>query len=542
MTQRKAPAKQDSPDFTSGSVRTMVREAKALLIDNDETLDAEIASLADEADLVESERQQLAEISRLLGNCGDQDSVLETLRRDGEFVIIPNDDRMMLTMTVHPPMAGGRAVEVEHILTWLRDRDIQHGVDLHAIRQSLQQAQEKTVEDVVIVRGKLPKSGRDGYVEIHARRANEEPLERVWSSDGKTKAAGMWLCAEGDQVLLIVSPNEGVPGHNALGETIAPPPVNEGQIDVGPNIALDGSVGVAQVNGVIILTNDRVEIRKVLVITQPVTRSDKPIDFDGEVHLRAGVGTGAVVKATGNIMIDGVVEAATIESRRGSVKLRHGVAGQHRAAIRAEEDVVARFVENAFILAGRDVIVETGSLHSRLVAGRAIHCNRGRGQLIGGSAMAGTLIEVKQLGAKSNVTTDIIVGICKQTLEQMGEIDHKITQFQEREKACADVADRMQRAVGDPAKLKGQELQMYAHLRKNQLVCQHRIRLLRTEREQILAEAAKSSQGRIDVHEEMYPGTQIRIGDATMNVTKPQPRCRITYDKNQRKLTTGRVH
>jgi hypothetical protein len=527
---------------TSSSMRAMVSQAHVLITDADESLDKALASLADETGLLEAERRQLAEISHLLGICGQTPSFLEGLRRDGDFAIAPSEDRMMLTLTVHPPMAGGRAVEMEQILTWLRERDIQQGVDMNAIRHALHEAQRQSVENIVIVRGRLPKPGCDGRVEIYGRRSSEEPLELIAATGGAMKVAGLWLCSENDEVARIIAPEAGTPGYDALGAAIAPPPLHAGNIELGPNVRLDGFHCYADVGGVVVYAGNRLEVRKVLVINRPLTRCEKPLDFDGEIHVRASIGSGVIVRATGNILVDGAVEAATLESRHGSIKLRHGVAGQNRATIRAEEDVVSRFVENAFVLAGRDIIIETGALHSRLVAGRAIHLNRGRGQLIGGTAMAGTLIEVKQLGAKSNVATEVIVGVSKQTLEKLGEIDQAIAQDVERETSCGQLADRMQRAVGDLSRLQEAELQAYVHLRKSELVCKHRIRRLRSEREQVFAEGAKSSHGQIDVLGEILCGTQIRIGDATLTINKVQPRCRVTYDKTQRKLVTGRLH
>ena len=294
-------------------------------------------------------------------------------------------------------------------------------------------------------------------------------------------------------------PQAGTQGYTALGEPIRPPLPTPRTINHGPNVEPQGNDFLAKCFGVVLFENDRIDVRRMLVIDYEVTGKCPPIEFDGDVHVRSLVRSGACITATGDITVDGSVEAAHIESTTGDIRLRHGVAGQHRGMIRAAGSISARFTENATLIAGQDILLDIGSLHSRLLAGRSIHLIRGRGQVIGGSIMAAELIEVKQAGSTSGVTTELSVGLSKPIMERRGTLDEQLTRLNAKREEATGIADKIKRTVGDPLNLKAEELKAYTSLRQVQLVCDVKIRTLSEQRNMGLAEGAEQTNGRIDI-------------------------------------------
>jgi len=476
--------KSNQPNSTSSAVRRLVDQA-ALSLNGDkdlQDLDAVLADLTAKADQLSPEQQaQVNELSRLLSADPEAAKTAGALKQDAAFELTATED----------------------------------------VR----------VDQCVIVSGEPPTEGEPERLELFARSSAGEPLEpidlsAVLNPEGKPPTL---ICREGDVVLKRIAPKPGRPGFNALGQPIDPPKPATLTINCGPNVAVDQDEYKATVPGVLLFDGDRIEVRRMLVIDQDLTANDNPIDFEGDVHIRAAVRGGAKVRAAGNIVIDGNVEAASVESTGGDIELNHGVTGQHEGVIRAEGDVTARFAENVTIFAGNDITIGMGALHSRLIAGKAIHLTRGRGQMVGGSAMAGELIEVKQVGSTSGVATELCVGLSRDVMDKLGQLDEQNARLKAKRDEAEDLADQIQRTVGDPMKLQPAELKAYTTLRRVQLVCDVKIKTLEDKREEVMAESARQTGGRLDVHVTMMPKVLVRIGDAELANKEQRQRCRLVY-------------
>ncbi|MFA7237163.1 MAG: FapA family protein [Phycisphaeraceae bacterium] len=536
----------DSPRYTSEGTRRLLLHAEKMLGCEPELANIEqvLGELRDRGDqLTEAQRQQLDELTALLSVDPDKRQTAASLAQDATFDIKLSDDKMELAMSIRPAIAGGRPVHLDDIVGWLKHGAISHGVDTRAVKHAVFDAEQgRSVDHVVIVRGRLPGEPRPDHVEVFGRRGSDADLELI-DENNEQAAAGdpdhIWMCREGDLVLRYHPPKIGVNGYTALGEPICPPLPTPRTINHGPNVEPRGHDYIAKCAGVVIFENDRIDVRRMLIIDYELTGKTHPIEFDGDVQIRSIVRSGACLTATGDITIDGSVEAARIESTGGDIRLRHGVAGQHQGMIRAAGSVSARFTENATLIAGLDILIDIGSLHCRLIAGRSIRLIRGRGQVIGGSVMAAELIEVKQAGSTSGVVTELSVGLSKQIMERLGVLDEQIARLSAKREEATEIADKIKRTVGDPLNLKPEEIKAYTSLRQVQLVCEVKIRALTDQRNAVLAEGEQLTHGHIDVMMTLFPRVIVRIGGAEYDNKQLQPRCRILYDPASQSLAVG---
>lgn len=467
----------------------------------------------DSQHLEETERHQLAEIAQLLSRSQGEEGVGGALDCAGDFELTPSDDEMFLLLRVRPAVAGGRPVQAEDVLEAIRQRQITYGVDGKAIRRAVDQAANgDEVSDMVVVSGRHPSGGVDARLERFARRSSDSPLERV--SDRDLASDKPLLCKQGDVVMRYIAPVPGEPGHTALGRTLDPPEPRDLEPVAGKNVQRHGDAFVADVTGVAIFEGLSAEARKAMVIHKDVTPQDEPIDFDGDVQVHGSVRSGVKVRATGNITVSGNVEAAEVESTEGDIVLRSGVAGRHIAVIRAGRDVTARFAESTSIVAERDITLQVGSLHSRLIAHRAIEAVQGKGHIGGGMVMAGEKVRVKQLGARGGVPTHVTVGLSGETMAQLSHNDKLAARARLRREHCAELTGQIERAVGDPLKLNPSELKIYTKLRQLQVVCDVQIRKLTEQRRQLLADSQRDCGGRVEVLVSTMPNVELQIGDA----------------------------
>ncbi|MCC7203812.1 MAG: DUF342 domain-containing protein [Phycisphaeraceae bacterium] len=532
--QLKRPDADSQGGLSTGSTRRWAIEAEGFLASDcvEPGLEDPLAELrVESSDLVESELAQLAEITRLLRVSGQEARELASLRQDGKFEFEVSSDRMEMNLQVTSPVAGGRAVELGELLEHLRGQGITQGVDLAVIRRAVEAAQRgEALSAVVAVRGRPAEAGSLPDIEVYYRRGMNQPQRTVKLTDPALEGDEVMLCASGDKIMRALPPTAGRQGYDATGQVLPPPAIPPRAIEVGSNVRREGHDYFSTRSGQIILQHGRLEVRRVMIVHEDVTRMSGPIDFDGEVQIHAGVRGGSVIKATGSILIDGPVEDAVIESTGGDVRLRHGVAGRYRGTIRAAQDVISRFAEGVSIYAGRHIVIEAGSLHSHLTAGSMIRMIGGRGQMIGGIAMAGDRVEVKQLGSDGNVVTDVTVGLHQDVMLRLAEVDDRILEMKRRHEKAKEMADNLQRMVGDPTKLAAEELKIYTRLRQVELLVGLRLRRTEGERLRVMDEAAKAHKGSVDVHGRALPGVRVRIGSSSVENHEIRQRCRIEYN------------
>ena len=129
------------------------------------------------------------------------------------------------------------------------------------------------------------------------------------------------------------------------------------------------------------------------------------IDIEGNVYVAGGVRAGCTIKATGSIVIAGVVEASTLIAG-GDVEIKSGMQGSGRGTIRASGSVTALYIERGHVIADGSITLDA-SIHSVLEAGENIVIKGKRGIIVGGKAFATGHIEVNYIGAVSNTKTEI---------------------------------------------------------------------------------------------------------------------------------------
>ncbi len=482
--------------------------------------------------------EQADQLSKLMTASGDRSDELRSLRRDGGFDVSATKDEMLLCLSVRPPIAGGKPATSEAVLEWLKTRGIRQGVDLRAIRQAVEVgARGEEASEVLIVRGRAPKSGQPGRLDFFGRPTPSEPLQPIHTDATAAASSELrWVCQAADRIAQRVPPVEGSPGYDAWGRELAPPEPADVNLHAGRNVRTEGDSFFAQVSGMVSLPHGRLEVQELLVLVDDVTAKDGPIEFHGEIHIRAAVRSGAVIKTSGDIVINGAVEDATIESTEGNVLLKQGVAGRHRGLIRAKGNVQTRFAENATIQAGKDICIRSGAVRCQLAAGRSVILNQGRGQLLGGVTVAGHFVEAKCLGAASGVHTEVIVGLDHETMTQLGMIDADVARLESTRDEASELADRICRAIGDPLKLQPRKLHRYKELRRVQLAANLKLNLLRDQRKALLAQKAKVHSGEVRILCSALPNVVVSIGDATLKVQESLGPCLLSYDQKRRAI------
>ena len=309
-----------------------------------------------------------AALTALLIRCNAQESGFELQvgeRRDGAFELAVDDDAMHAWVTL-TAARGGQAVASENVFMALGEAGLLFGIDEAAVRAACAASADVRF---CAARGLPAEDGENARFELlvddtrdRVPRMNENGLIDF-------RELGAIPMVEAEQPLMRrVPPTRGVDGRNVRGEIVpALPGRAEPFVDglIGAAAAPDDpNLLVALVNGQPVRSGNGVSVEQVVRFGN-VNLASGNISFDGTVHVEGEIAPGMKVHATGDIIVNGVVDGAELDAG-GDIQIGGGVIAQ--AKVRAAGSVSARFAENAQIYAGSTISIGDMALQCDLQA------------------------------------------------------------------------------------------------------------------------------------------------------------------------------
>lgn len=100
------------------------------------------------------------------------------------------------------------------------------------------------------------------------------------------------------------------------------------------------------------------------------------IDFEGSVHVRQGIRDRFEVKATGSIIVDGLVEGATIHCG-GDFTAHQGMVGKERGLLFVKGNADVGYLNNVKAEIIGNLTVRRELMNCDLVIGKSLNCKHG---------------------------------------------------------------------------------------------------------------------------------------------------------------------
>ncbi len=437
-----------------------------------------------------------------------------------------SSDCMSATARFFPASETGQRLSLAEIMNDLRYRNIFTGVQMQVLQDHFMSS-DYYCTDLVIAKGREPKHGADDRIEysfntdVHAQPEEKE--------DGTVDYYNLNMinhCKCGDVLARIIRGENGEPGVNIMGKPIPPREQKRATLKFGKNIQLsEDRMSISSlVDGHVMLVDNDVFVSDIYEV-ENVDTSTGNIEYTGSVQINGNVTSNFVVNASGNVIINGVVEGAQITAG-GNIVIARGMNGMAKGTLKAGGNVISKFIENATVEAGG--YVNTGSiLHSNVNAGTEITVTGKRGFITGGHVQAGSQITVKMLGAVMGASTIVEVGVDpqvkvayaqlqKEVVELVKQIKSEqmvITGFAEKRNKGARFSEDQIKYVRDTAvKLEQQKKELE---QKN------------NEMKVLLDKFDLQSNANVVVKGEVHPGTTIIIGDLSMVVQKKYDFCKF---------------
>ena len=399
----------------------------------------------------------------------------------------------------------------QQIQLLLAEKNINHGlipIDLSSV---------ETGKAIIVAKGTAPIKGDDAkveYLEIPKRK----PVIR---EDGRADYLDMNFITEiheGDWLGEKIPAKGGTSGKNIFGEVISAPTGRDIPLKYDKKTAIeveedDKIILRAKNNGVVEHRQGLLSVSPHLPIDGDVGYETGNIQFNGSVSIHGTVQNGFSVIATGDISIDsleGINGAKLIKSTGGDIFIRGGVFGLSKTIIEAKNNIFAKHVNEATLIAGNDIYIGSYVLGSNLSANKIIVDER-NGKIIGGKSVAKDSIITAISGNRMERRTELIIeGLMKQ------EIHVAIQEKAQLLKTLNDEIIKITSQLNNMQHLKDRlnEKQLAAFHQITQLVEQKKqnAEVLDFEIKELLNQFRKDVIEEITVRKEAHPGTYIQIG------------------------------
>lgn len=331
-------------------------------------------------------------------------------RFDAQIQVRTSHDDMTATLTVIPPM-GGKEATPEAVLQALTDAGVIFGINEVAIEQV---CLEGGCNQLLVACGAAPEHGVDAkFEELIEYTVDRQPkLDENGLIDYRERGAILTVQA-GEPLMRRTPATLGVAGHTVKGRVLAAHAGRDKRF--GPAIkgaevsAEESDLLVASLSGQPVRVDCGVMVEAVLKLKE-VNMATGNIHFDGNVHITGEVIQGMTVKATGDIVVNGMVDSGILQAG-GDIQIAGGVIAH--AKLQAVGSISARFAEGAQIHAKGVISLKDMALECQLHSFNQIiiGTNAKRGRLIGGLTTAMLLVRVGKLGSDKAGTTRVIVGV-----------------------------------------------------------------------------------------------------------------------------------
>lgn len=447
---------------------------------------------------------------------------------NAEVQIFFTEQQMTAWAIVFPPAGNGADVTTDMLMNAIKEAKITYGIQ-ERILAEIPTRPDQYFATFLVARGKPPLNGKDGYIQdLFSRKPSKTLTEDEF---GRVDFASLELfqnVKQGDPICNIIPPTPHQDGMSVLGKVCKARIGQKASAPKGRNteISEDGTQLIASCEGNVEFSGRSFQVHPVLEIGGNVDFSTGNLNCLGDIHIHGDVYSGFTVRATGNIIVDGVVEASTIEAGSDLI-VRKGVQGNNRAILRAYRSIYTKYLESSSVYAHENLETEC-IINCDVYSDGKITVRSGRGTIIGGQVRAAQLISANIVGARSECQTEVFLGghPCEDFERQI--LAQEIRQLEKELKKTEQQPD-------SPVKTR--------HMGKVRLqISANKMKLQQFDKE---LEKMKKAENVKDTRKErlvcntLYPGTEITIGEAYLKVADTASMCTASLVAGEISLFEG---
>lgn len=417
----------------------------------------------------------------------------------------------------YPPTTGGALLTESDIVSDLRMAGIKHGIRKKAIQHFL--TNHLYCRDYIIAEATPPVQGHDASIRyFFDLNTTAKPKLNEDGSVDFHQLGNIKSIQAGDKLATLTMADKGRPGISVTGTRLMPKKVKNKHLRYGRNITLseDKCTIYSETAGHVTLVDDMVMVSDVYRVPANVDPSTGDIDYNGTVEVTGNVNTGFKIKAEGDIVVNGVVEGATLISG-GNIVLKRGIQGMERGELQAEGSVTAKFIENSKVKCKGEVKADA-ILHSTVECREDVDVLGKKGLINGGSVHTYGNIHATTLGSTMGAVTDIEIISDIDLMKRANQLKEDIEEKEELLAKIDRVADTVKRQVAGHQEVMPEQMAYIKNAVKNKPIYIKELKEMKRERESLLTRIEKNKNACVKVEDTAHYGVRISIKDATRNV------------------------
>ncbi|WLR53410.1 FapA family protein [Mesobacillus subterraneus] len=420
-----------------------------------------------------------------------------------EYKVKLSHDRLKAELSI---FIGSKenVVSVDEIMNILKEEKVVFGVKRDVVTKIAEDP--NSIEYPITIAAGEPKvDGADSYLrnELQQNTLNDQKVFNFRS------VIHIPSVKKGQLLATVVPPRNGQNGTDVTGKTIPAKPGRHLRIKPGNNVVLESQQFFAACDGQISITQKSISVNPVFEVKGDLDLRTGNIDFVGNIVIKGNVPSGYELKAGGDIVIDGLVEAANLHAE-GNIIIKGGVAGANKGKVTTGGSLLANYLNQANVKTGQDIIVRSSILHSKLTAAGNVESRTGT--IIGGTTSAGRNIFVKELGNELFTKTELAIGwdplLEKTELETLQSIETakaNIRKLTEIEVKLAEIGNRS-------GALTAEQKQMIVKQRNTRQNVEAGLAELLSELEFLQLEKQDRLLSSLFVFDKVYPNTKVFFG------------------------------
>lgn len=450
--------------------------------------------------------------------------------KEDEYIMVNiAEDRSKVTVRFYPPTTGGKRLTKQEIVEKLVQKGVKYGVIETEIEKFIKEPAYCT--DIVLAEALKPVAGKDASIEYHFQTdLTQKPKRNEDGSVDFHQLDTISHCVAGDLLATLIPMDAGKPGIDVCGNIIRQYMPKNKVLRHGRNIHVseDGLSMFSDVNGHVTLVDDQVFVSDTLEIPGDVGPVTGDITYDGNVLVKGSILTGFTVKTKGDVIVEGVVEGATVQAG-GQIVLKRGMQGMNKGILIAKGNIISKFFESAKIICGGYISTES-ILHSDVSAKGDIIVGGKRGFVTGGQIRSGSMIQVKTAGSQMGTVTIMEVGIDPNIVAEYHEAERKLRELKEEKVKCVQIIELVRKKLANGEVVSpDKKITIQKTAQRNALIDVE----MKENKEQFLAlknQIDQSNGGMIKVDGTIYQGCKLIISNVVCFIRSEESHCRFERD------------
>lgn len=424
------------------------------------------------------------------------------------------------------PEDGDRIYTIAELRRLLKKYEVRHGIQADGLHEAtIQGARGK---EILIAQGVPPMPGKDGYYELYFNRELPDSPELL--ADGSVDYSHVIVAdtaQPGQKLAEYRRAGRGKQGMTVTGIALDGETGRELPPLTGSGITGDSDSRIysAAIKGYVTYDAEsgKLNVLPTYLVNGDVNSYSGSVIYDGTIHISGAVSGKAMIRATGDVIVDGFVSGGHIEAGN-NVILRSGVNVADQGSIQAGGQIMGKFFERARLAAGGN-IEGNYFLDCNIYSEGKVLAKGGKSRIMGGEMTASAGVEAGIIGNYGSARTVVSVANLYELTEQLESIKEQEKKVSFEREKLEEGRQKLEKLMAEGAVA---DQRIYQKILQAADIKQGEWNDLEQKKEHLKTVKIAAMQASVKALKELRPGTVVVINGVTRIFMEAMPGTTLT--------------